>query len=245
MKDHIVHVGVHKAGSTWLQRHLFPTTKGATYARGPIFSALLLNLVDEEDFYESTFRAALSHAGDRVLLSCERLAAGDPWGSRNHADRVADRLAMVASGARIILLTRNREPLVRSLYAQYVQEGGYVSRSKFEEFILASDYLNANKIVERYESRFQRVLVLSHEQLRAVPAECIKQIEEFAEIELRIPAATSANISLWGWRLGLLRGWNRVFRASSINSNPPLPIPYAGAMRTILQARWKDSSMEK
>lgn len=114
---HVVHIGVHKTGSTWLQRDVFPTVAGATYATGPLFTALTQNLTRDTAFYAETFKAAIAETGKRVLLSWESLAAGDPFGGQN-PNRSADRLKSIVPNASIILLTRERESLAHSLYAR-------------------------------------------------------------------------------------------------------------------------------
>lgn len=236
MANHIVHVGFHKTGSTWLQRHLFPTVEGASFADGRIFLALMRNLTEDDDFYESTFRAAVAEAGERVLLSYETLAAGHPFEPTKEPDRIADRLLRVAPGARIVLFTRDREALARSVYAQYVQVGGCIPRSRFEQTELATDYFDINAAIERYRERFEQVLVLSYEQFRADPKECIARLERFADVRFTIPVQTSAvNVSLHGWRLAVLREWNRMFRRSAYNPSPPLPLANAATMRKVLQ----------
>lgn len=238
MTDHIVHVGVWKTGSTWLQQQVFPSVKGATFASGPIFNALLRrNLTQQDFFYEETFRAAISETtSGRLLLSNENLAAGKAWGPVNKSDRHADRLVRIVPGAQIVLFTRDRASLTRSLYAQYVKQGGYVSQSTFEKSLLNQDCLDMERVIDRYKSRFDSVLVLPYEQLRTQPRECIRRIEEFCDVKFEVPGEKrSANVSLYGWRLGLLRKWNRVCRASKYNSNPPLRVPGAGALPMLLQ----------
>lgn len=240
MTDHIVHAGVWKTGSTWLQEEVFPSVQGATFVSAPIFNALIRNLRYDDFFYERTFRAAISETtSGRLLLSDENLANGRAWRPiLDDPDRSADRLVRIVPHARIILFTRDRDALVRSLFAQYVKQGGYVSRAAFEKTLLDPNCLDMDRTIERYQSRFERVLVLPYEQFRSEPRECIRRIEEFCDVTFEIPAEKrSANVSLHGSKLGLLRRWNRVCRASKENPNPPLPIPGAGALAVLLQRR--------
>ena len=237
MTDHIVHVGMHKTGSTWLQRAVFPTVHGATFLRGPIFKALLRNLAGDDFFFESTLRSAISEgANGRALLSFEGIA-GNPWGEEPFdPDRGADRLQRVVPTAQIVLVTRQPDSLARSLYAQYIHEGGFQSRRVFEESTLLTSYLDMDRAIDRFRSRFDRLLVLRYEQLQSDPAAFIHHLEDYCDISFTCPVKNSTpNASLRGWRLAVLRRWNRMFRKSALNPRPPLPIPYAGVMRTILQ----------
>lgn len=94
--------------------------------------------------------------------------------------------------------------------------------------------------IERYRSRFARVLVLPYEQLKERPVPCVQDIAEFTNIKLEIPNQNAYhNVSLRGYRLTLLRKCNVWFRASRHNPTPPVPIPYIGALRFLLQQKLK------
>lgn len=234
MDPPIVHVGLHKTGSTWLQKYVFPSVRGAIFGNDQVFATLLRNMTSNEPFHEKAFRAAIEGTADKVLLSRESLAAGSPWGTLD-ADTNADKLARVAPDARIILFTRERSSLTRALYAQYVHEGGYYSRDVFERKVLSGDYLDFEATVERWRKRFDRVLLLRHEELRDDPGACLQKIGDFADIRLWLPETCRTNVSLRGWRLHTLRAWNRAFRVSEHNPGPLVPLPGAALMRRILQ----------
>lgn len=237
-ENHIIHVGTHKTGSTWLQRHVFPTVREATFGNSEVFRALLRSLIIDRRSHEKALQAAVYEVGGRVLLSNETLAAGRPWRGwqRVSADCIADRLSRAIPEARIILFTRERQSLVRSLYSQYVRQGGHLPWRAFEERVLLDEYLDLRSAIERYRSRFQHVIVLDYERLRDDPEGCVSQIGAFCEVEFEYPSHTpSVNVSLSWWQLHALRAWNRFFRASRHNPKPPFPLPHADVMTRILQ----------
>ena len=186
-------------------------------------------------FFADAFRAALREFGPKSIVSFEALV-GMPWG---HSDpiRTADRLRDVVPDAEILIVTRDEVALTRSLYSQYVHEGGWVQFDDFGQ-VLNAEYLDIESTLERFRSRFERVLVLDHSLLIEDPEEALRRISEFAGIHLSLPPnRRHENVSLNGWRLELLRRWNKIFRESELNPSPWVSIPYAGAMRTLLQRR--------
>lgn len=237
--QHVIHVGMMKTGSTWLQRRVFPTIEGAVpTSDNRVMVDLLVNLTDDDRFMADTFRAALDELGGRALLSWECLS-GRPWGFWD-VDRNAERLALVAPDARIVFVRRDRDGWVRSLYGQYVNRGGFAGIRSFERDVLDPQYLDVDTIVGQFKERFRDVLVLDYPELRSDVG--IEKIERFADVQFRRPINRSvANPSLSGWRLQTLRAVNRLFRESEHNPSPRLPINGAGGMRNVLQ-RSQDGS---
>lgn len=231
--DHVFHVGYHKTGTTWLQRRVFPNAEGATpLVDDVVANALVRQLVKGDDFYAEAYRAVLD-ANGRSLVSYEGLV-GAPWGPTD-PERIADRLQEAAPEARIVLFTRDRESLERSLYAQYINTGGYLRREDFGG-VLHPEYFDVEATIERFQKRFEHVLALRYEDLMADQAAVLAQIGAFADLRLQVPEATQRdNKSLTGWKLEALRRWNRHFRRTQLNPDPTIAVPMAGAMRPILQ----------
>lgn len=232
---HIVHVGLMKTGSTWLQRQVFPKVERAVpTSDNKVMTDLLMNLTDDDRFMADTFRAALDEIGGRVLMSWECLS-GRPWG---HWDigRNVDRLVSVAPEAMIVLVRRDQGEWLRSLYGQYVNRGGIFGQERFEREILDSRYLNVDATVAKFEERFPKVLVVDYADLRSGVG--IGKVEQFADVRFRGPLDGGAvNPTLTGWRLVTLRAVNRLFRESEHNPSPRWPIEGAAGMRNVLQRR--------
>lgn len=238
--QHVIHVGYHKTGTTWLQRDVFPTVQGAVFLpplhrAGDVYRPLLHNLVNRDHFLSTTFRAALAEQGRPAVISYEALV-GSPWGEGHDPYTRAARLAEVAPGAKIIITLRNRDELSKSLYAQYVNEGGHLRPVEFDRSVLSHAYLDSDAAVARFESLFPQVLVLQYDQLRRDPVAAVDEIASFAEVDLSLPENSRRhNQSLKGLRLRFLRRWNSWFRVSPHNPSPLIPLPYAKMMRQVLQ----------
>ena len=234
--QHVFHVGYHKTGTTWLQKRVFPTAEGITpVGSHPVIRPLVASLARDEKHMPATLRAALGEIGGRALVSYEALV-GSPWGHGPSPQQRAERLASVVPDAKIILTVRDPDDLRRSLYAQYVNEGGYLRKPSFAKHVLSSDYLDAEAAKARWHSLFADVLVVAYERLRSQPEAVVREIASFADIGLSVPLpGRRDNPSLSGWRLWLLRSWNRHCRRSAMNPDPWLPVPRAHLMRKVLQ----------
>lgn len=236
---HVVHVGCHKTASTWLQRCVFPFAGGARFVSPePLFRALLHNLVGQ-DPRPDVLRTALDGVDGRSLISFESLS-GSPWRDGPSATECADRLHAAVAQAVIVIVRRDVEELADSLYRQYVNEGGHTSQRHFKDHVLRSGYLDLDGTIDAYRRRFEPVLVVEYRDLRTDPSGTLARLAtstglDFSNFDLR-----RVNPSLHGWRLELLRRWNRLCRTSTWNPHPPLPIPGAVRIRRLLQATISD-----
>jgi hypothetical protein len=121
----VVHVGLPKTGSKWLQRVLFPrVTSHAVVPRAAV-RALLIE-PHTFDFDPRSARAALGVDAGPKILSEESLS-GDPHtgGHRGALVReLARRLKATLPDARYLLVLRRQPEMIESSYREYVRQGG-------------------------------------------------------------------------------------------------------------------------
>ena len=139
------HIGIHKTGTTFLQREVFPCLTEVEFARS------LINI-------EKLMQAR----GKPLLISYESLS-GRPWGSTSggnmmpeekahstysdsRLERVnrrtwledfkfhVENIARVFPGARILICFRRHDDLIVSMYKQYLKEGGTGGFSALYDF---------------------------------------------------------------------------------------------------------------
>jgi hypothetical protein len=127
-EEHVVHIGYHKTASTWLQAHVFPHLAGLYY-RDPLLARVVTNLAtaDSRAFFGADCRVMLRQiarrSGGRLLLSHEGLS-GSLWDGYARGPRNAERIRRVLPDARIVVFVRRQQEMLRSIHAQYVNEGG-------------------------------------------------------------------------------------------------------------------------
>lgn len=246
-EEHVVHIGYHKTASTWLQAHVFPHLAGLCY-RDPLLARVVTNLATAESgtFFVADFRVVLGQiarrSGGRLLLSHEGLS-GSLWDGYGSGPRNAERIRRVLPDARIIVFVRRQQEMLRSIHAQYVNEGGtrplfdFVDGHELEGSRFSLRHLEYDQLVEHYVNLFgrDRIWVVPYEYLRAEPERFLAELCEVLGTALSAKVCrTWPNRSLPKPSLWLLRSWNRLFHSSRFNAHP-LMFPLRGSR---LARRW-------
>jgi hypothetical protein len=189
----LVHIGYHKTGSTWLQMHLFRSSE-VHFALGASRRNLYEWIVAPGPFdYEpAAARARLAGSLARVapeyvpVLSHERLS-GFPFSGGFDSARIARRVRDALDDASVLIVVREQQAMIRSLYRQYVKEGGALS---LDGFMVATnpslpsfslDFLRYHELIAYYVTLFgpDRVLVLPFELFVADGREFVRRILEW------------------------------------------------------------------
>ena len=140
-KEVTIHVGLHKTATTFLQSeffHLYSNELGYVNLRKDmrefLYYVLFCNDLDY-DSQEATrlFLTKLKDANTinrKILLSDEQFC-GSPWDNAVSRKRYFDRLNVIFPNAKYIIVLRNQEEMVRSLYLQYIKTGGSATWKEF------------------------------------------------------------------------------------------------------------------
>lgn len=251
----VVHVGYPKAGSTYLQKHVFPLINDCAFLThwGPgavEFRPLIrtLYLADDDHYLGRTISSFIdewraSHPGP-LLLSDENLTGGllpivDTW------ERNAERIHKLLPNAQILIVVRHQRSLLRSAYSHYVQRGGYATfddviagrggRATFQPEVFCFHHL-----VGRYQDLFgaERVKVVPYELIMRDEARFCSEIASLVHGRpTSVPAARGAreNTSLSPPSIWIMRQTNRMFRVSTYNARPTVrKIGAASRLRPVL-----------
>ncbi|MFM1823627.1 MAG: hypothetical protein RI967_1893 [Planctomycetota bacterium] len=238
--DLLIHIGYHKAASTWLQRTLFaPSSERFAPVLG--LEATLDRFVRPHALEWRAGGAILELAaaveaararGRTPVLSCEELS-GNPHAGGMASAEIAARLARVAPAARILVVVRRQPDAIASTYRQFVRRGGTLSarrylaerRGHFRMPGFRADHWRYDLLVERYRALFggARVKVLPFEALAADPARFAAEIAAFAGTAP--PATLSPLVENRGssaLATAILRRTNRLFMRDDVNPGAPL-----------------------
>jgi hypothetical protein len=240
----LVHIGYHKTGTTWLQQSGFSYLEGVTvYSRQRLVSGLFHDLINQEKTPAPALLRTLAEQGGPQLYSDERFS-GNLWTGGGEAVRTAARLHEAFPEGTVLVTVRAQQSIIRSVYAQYVNEGGWVS---FDRFLNCDapglhwnpDHFAYDRLISVYHELFSgRVIVLPYELLRTDAVAYLGAVASVLQTRLTArPNHAVVNPSLSGWQLSLLRGWNRAARASPFNPKPLVAVPGAARMRGVMQAR--------
>ncbi len=253
----VVHVGFPKVASTALQRSILPALAkdlpscAVVTPDVPRFDALSIKLAHGEDneYRPDLFRAFLREArgeAETLILSQERLS-GALFRRGYNRERNAARLHDLVPEAKIVVLVRSQATMLRSIYSQYVHNGGSAALQRFfyeplEGCDIDLDHLCFDRCVDHYESLFgkKRVLVLPYELLTTSCRLFVTELLSFIAPELasrketELPQRT-ANKSLSRPSRWLMRHSSHFFLRSQYNREPLLPLGETTQMRHFLQ----------
>lgn len=238
--DLLIHIGYHKAASTWLQRTLFaPSSErfvpvlGVDGAIDRFVRPHALEWRPGGTTLELAAAVEAARASGRTpVLSCEELS-GNPHAGGLASVEIADRLARVAPAARILVVIRRQPDAIASTYRQFVRRGGTLSPRRyfaerpgsFRRPGFRADHWRYDLLVGRYRALFggTRVKVLPFEGLAADPARFVAAISAFAGTTP--PDAYSPVVENRGssaLATAILRRTNRLFMRDDVNPGAPL-----------------------
>jgi len=189
----LLHVGFHKAGSSWLEAWLsrHPQVRFTPGTFGALHTPMDLCREASRDagatrwvaMSEENWTGGLIFPeGYFYLLLRHQQFHRRPTTIREHQSRLADELASLFPHARVLVITRGFAGALRSVYSQVVRIGGDLPFPDFlREYELQIDaWLNYDHVIETYRARFgaDRVTVLPFEALAAGEEQFIRILEE-------------------------------------------------------------------
>jgi hypothetical protein len=251
----LLHVGYHKTATTWLQRGLFQEEAGAFYPplrRKEVVDAFIR--VNAFEFDPLEIRALYS---DRVrvkgdgglvpVMSHEQLAGNAHTGGHN-SRAIADRLVATFPDARVLILIREQQSMILSVYKQYVRAGGVASLSRYVQPprrgndrgipLFRPSFLEYHHLVAYYQGLFgdENVLVLPFETLRGDAGGFVTGITAFAGASDPGPLTNEAvNATISGVATALKRPVNLLLVRDALN---PLAPVESGRVADAVKARF-------
>lgn len=239
----LIHLGLHRTGTTWLQQGLFAATGPAFHPALSLEQAIDLLVRPHPLAWDpaparEAVVAGIAEARRRhrvPVVSCEELS-GNPHAGNRNALTILERIGEVIPDARILLVVRRQPELVLSNHRQYVARGGTRSLaahlspdpSWFRIPRLAPEPFEFDRLATRCVERFgkDRVLVRCHEHLAEDPIGFLRRIAEFAgasidEDGLRRLPQERVNASPSGLRIAIQRRTNRWLMRDDVNPEAP------------------------
>jgi len=185
----VIHVGLHKTGTTFLQRRVFPKM--------------------DVNFIEHPKKFLLDLKQDKINVISEEELSGRPHYiyEKNMRYKFADSLYSMFPNAKIIVGFRKTDSWLNSLWKQYVWRGGTKSKEEFVS-LFKGDYLNFEMYREYLEKRFPAVHVYQFEELLKKPDETIKAMADFIGVPMPEYQMAKDNVSWSNDRIAVLRKLN-------------------------------------
>ena len=250
----LVHVGLHKCGSTWLQKELFCRSEyGFSAPWGAMSHAAVTEFVEPDPLCfdaqqtRAAFDAALrtcSSDAPITVVSHEALSSR-PHHGKYYAPYVADRLHQTFPGAKVLLIFREQASIIYSLYGEHVRNGG---RHSFGEFIGTGQeapgwaplcrlpFFEYDRLLQMYRNIFgaENVLALPLELMNVDPDGFVQRLFCFLDLPLQQPETSRRSNTGWG---ALTVEWYRL--TNGVVRNNPLgrPDPWLFRARSAVTRR--------
>lgn len=239
VRQAVVHIGFARTGSTWLQQVVFPRMQGVASAWDVgIWRDLSwkLSTADDDAYFEETLQAFVAEFAERHpldgLVFSQELFCGRYLDPAETIGRSAERVKRVFPEARILVVPRRQDLILRALYGLYVRTGGHrplrsvLAGEPIEGWTWDRSYLEYDAIVERWAELYGEgnVMVIPYELSRADPQRFLRDLAAFCGAtgwdDFDTLAAREVNRSFSPPAAFALRTWNRLFVRSQFNSQP-------------------------
>jgi len=200
----IIHVGLHKTGTTFFQNQIFNKIPNAKLIRRPNLTTQL-------------------HKSKMNIISSEALS-GAPYIISDAKIRftIADRLKSCFPEAKIILGIREGKSWLKSLYSQFIRNGGFYEFDGWLEKVVDKDYLNQDSYIDYLKSLFKDVYVFRFEDFCNNKKKVVTEMCKFMEIDYINYQDIKYNTKLSKNRLNIIKYLNRIW-ISDWNPNGVLP----------------------
>jgi len=207
--DITFHIGLHKTGSTFLQKEVFPKMDVNFLGRGDIAKPF----TGKKDLVKNK----------KNLISDEGLSCSMPFEyvTVRRIDK-ANEIKKKYPNAKIIVVFRNRSDWIDALYSEYVKMGGFHSFLYWYKNIFEIESSNFEAYKKFLKSLFDSVLILDFKDFTCNNKKFIKKICDF--IGVSAPEYNNVKIGrrLKGYEITVLRTINILFK-SNMNKNGLLP----------------------
>ena len=180
-RQFFVHIGLHKTGTTFLQRDVFPRWPGISFFQHNLHLRTFLALPKNQ-------KVLISNEGLWYNKAGGQFPRVDWWAS--FADpRVVEQsivsLREFLPEARLLISFRKHSDFVLSLYLQYLHEGGTATLEDFfdstqDRGIVRMQRISFRHVIQVAEETFGRPsFIFLHEELKADPKGTLARIGEY------------------------------------------------------------------
>jgi hypothetical protein len=216
-KQLVIHIGLHKTGTTWLQRRVFSDSKMGFLStqNGQSSDATDAFITADPLAFDAAkararFEPMLNEATAKNLvpvISQERLSSDPSFGGYYFTD-VLGRLTDAFGEFKLLLTIREQKGMLLALYRQAIRSGGTHSLTQMIgtgtepvgwKSTIRPEYLMYDRMIDHLNKNLgeDRVCVLPLEMMRSDPEDYMQRLLEFTGAEATIePSMESENAGL-------------------------------------------------
>jgi len=189
MKKIVIHLGLHRTGTTFLQKEVFEKMLDVNYI-----------------FDDSLHRFEILN--DINLISNEGLSLSMPH-SYTHRLQVLKHIKKLFPDAKIIIGFREKKSWLKSCYYRYILSGGTSTYDDYLE-VYAENIIDYDKYLFEVKKNFSEVFVYQFEDLKKNPDKVISDMCNFIGCKVPNYKIVKRNASLNEKQLNTLRLFNKL-----------------------------------
>lgn len=199
----VVHVGLHKTGTTYLQKEIFNKIKG-------------INFTTNTELWKLHIDKSKIN-----IISKEHLSSDEPhffeFGATDRYE-ILEHIKRLFPDAKIILGRRNFDTWLKSCYKQYVVCGGVLKFNAYYERY-KHNFIDMDAYEERLRQMFNKVLVYTQEELLNKREKTVNKICEFIGVETPDFSYKRRNVSPKLYQLEARRRLNKFYNSEFNKAN--------------------------
>jgi hypothetical protein len=208
-KEVILHIGMHKTASTWLQSYYFNMFEGAELIPNkmpPWKTECLKYLIKTREldydpavtlrFIDNEF-----HEKNKIILSSERLS-GHPASGIEEGIQLCRKLYKTFPHAKVVVVIRNQVDIIDSIYRQLVREGikdsveNFLDNDWWKTSYFDLQNYKYSSLILAYYKRFgeENVKVMFYEDFRKNKGEFVNELNDFFGVNINISKTKSNKV---------------------------------------------------
>ena len=216
-KNLIIHIGLHKTGTTYLQYNFFPKLEDTIYIHGNrFFQQWTAQSEETRKFCLWSYEGFSGVGWNKQVLGLKKPDNAGYW-LKSFETNIYN-IKRYFPEATIVCVFRRPGDLCVSMYKQYIHEGGILSFNDFysSEGVIGEQDLSVLARVNILEKQFDNCFFLNYEDYKKIGDEYFRDFFK-TKFELRFnnnleQNSVKSNRGVAGWKLKSLRWTNKYYR---------------------------------
>lgn len=188
--EFFIHIGLHKTGTTFLQRHVFPNWPSVHYIGKP-YSAQFVEPVLWDETISTVLMSNEQFSSPPIYpVLLDPALRKRPWFEQRKITLL--RLKAIFPKAKVIVGVRTPAEFCESVYSQYILRGGWAS---LEDFWRPNDYsgclcledIDFDSLLTFVEGLWPGSFYFDHADLRSDPAKLLAKMARFMGVDASPP----------------------------------------------------------
>jgi hypothetical protein len=239
MTSVIIHIGIQRTGSTFLQHNIFPQLKDVNLVNYHLNKGLKSDILGRKDIQvilsniENYNRDIVTKKIIRRfetnkinLISNENIYC-NMWTKEDNRFKKIEKIKDFFPNAKIIIGTRDEKDLLLSWYKKYIVNGGNKDFNNFLAEVINVEKLRYEKYLQHLIELYDRknIYVYQFNEMKNDITSFIGELCDFMDVQIQNFKNKKLNIGYSLWQLKFSKIINNIFK-TPLNPNGIIPLKY-------------------